>query len=112
MSDVMGTVRVDIEIEHPAGRGEHRAHESVLVDTSAELSWVPAELFESLGIAQYTIWRFRQTVGSISERPTGEPGDLILLGARSLEGLDLRLERVTIQPELPYTSVLTPGASS
>ena len=106
MSGVMGNVRVDIEIEHPAGRGEHRAPESVLVDTSAELSWVPAELFESLGIARYTAWRFRQTDGSISERPAGEPGDLILLGARSLEGLNLRLEPVTKLTGLPYTSVL------
>lgn len=107
----MGIVRVDIEIESPARRGEQGAHESVLVNTAAELSWVPAELFESLGIARYAVWRFRQTDGSVTEQPAGEPGDLILLGAGSLEGLNLRLEPVTMQPGLPYTSVLAANNS-
>ena len=113
MSDEMGTFRVDVEIENPARPGERRTLRSVLVDTGAELSWIPAELLESLGIERYTTWRFRQADGTILERRTGaafihvagkrtsddvvfgEPGDLVLLGSRTLEGLNFRIEPVT-----------------
>lgn len=109
----MGTFRVDVEIENPARPGEKRGLRSVLVDTGAELSWVPAELLESLGVARNNRWLFRQADGTILERWTGTvvlhfagkrvgdemvfgmPGDLILLGARSIEGLNLRVEPVT-----------------
>jgi len=113
MKDNMGTFRVDVEIENPARPGERRPLRSVLVDTGAELSWIPAELLESLGIERYTTWRFRQADGTILERRTGaafihvagkrtsddvvfgEPGDLVLLGSRTLEGLNFRIEPVT-----------------
>jgi len=113
MTDNMGTFRVDVEIENPARPGERRPLRSVLVDTGAELSWIPAELLESLGIERYTTWRFRQADGTILERRTGaafihvagkrtsddvvfgEPGDLVLLGSRTLEGLNFRIEPVT-----------------
>src|SRR5439155_6632606 len=86
---------------------------SVLVDTGAELSWVPAEVLESLGIERYNTWRFRQANGTILERRAGaafihvagkrtsddvvfgEPGDLVILGSRTLEGLNFRIEPVT-----------------
>ena len=111
----MGTFRVDVEIENPARPGERRTLRSVLVDTGAELSWVPAEVLESLGIERYKKWRFRQANGTILERWVGgafinvagnrttddvvfgEPGDLVLLGARTLEGLNFRVEPVTRQ---------------
>src|SRR5437870_5707761 len=110
MRDDMGTFRVDVELENPARPGQRRTLKAVLVDTGAELSWVPAEVLESLGIERYNRWRFRQADGTILERWTGaafvhvagkraaddvvfgEPGDLVLLGARSLEGLNLRVE--------------------
>ena len=110
MRDEMGSFRVDLEIENPARPGERRTVRSVLVDTGAELSWVPVGVLESLGIERYTQWRFRQADGTILERWTGpafvhvagkratddvvfgEPGDLVLLGARTLEGLNFRIE--------------------
>jgi predicted aspartyl protease len=113
MSDEMGTFRVDIELENPVRPGTRRLLRSVLVDTGAELSWIPAEVLESLGIERYRRWSFRQADGTIVERWTGaafvhvagkrtaddvvfgERGDLVLLGARSLEGLNLRVEPVT-----------------
>ena len=113
MTDNMGTFRVDVEIANPAGPGERRTLRSVMVNTGAELSWVPAEMLESLGIERYTTWRFRQADGTILERRTGaafihvagkrtsddvvfgEPGDLVLLGSRTLEGLNFRIEPVT-----------------
>lgn len=42
MDETMGTFRVDIEIENPARSGDRRRITSVLVDTGAELSWLPA----------------------------------------------------------------------
>jgi predicted aspartyl protease len=103
MPDDVGTFRVDVEIENPARPGERRKLSSVLVDTGAELSWVPAEVLESLGIERYNKAHFRQADGTILERWVGgafvhvagkrtsddvvfgETGDLVLLGARTLE---------------------------
>ena len=115
MPDDMGTFRVDIELENPARPGTRRTVRSVLVDTGAELSWVPGAVLESLGVERNHQWRFRQANGTVLERWTGivvikvagrrtgddvvfgEPGDLTLLGARSLEGLNFRVEPVTKQ---------------
>ena len=109
----MGTFRVDIELENPALPGERTRVEKVLVDTGAELSWVPAQILDELGIQRYNRWSFRQADGSVLERWTGaaliyvsgrraadevvfgEPGDLVLLGSRSLEGLNFRVEPVS-----------------
>lgn len=114
MSD-MGTFRTAAEIENPARRGERRALTNVLVDTGAELSWIPAHVLESLGIERVKHLRFRQASGQVLERWTGmaivhaagtltaddvvfgEPGDLLLLGARSLEGLNVRIDPVLKQ---------------
>lgn len=113
MRDEMGTFRVDVEIENPARPGERRTLREVLVDTGAELSWIPAQLLESLGVERNNLWRFRQADGTILERWTGivvlsvagkrtgddvvfgEARDLVLLGSRTLEGLNLRVEPVT-----------------
>jgi predicted aspartyl protease len=111
MSD-MGTFRIDVEIESPI-TGARRLVGSVLVDTGAELSWIPAAVLEELAIERRKIWHFRQADGSVLERWTGlvivhaagvetndevvfgQPGDLVLLGARSLEGLNLPVEPVS-----------------
>jgi predicted aspartyl protease len=110
MSDEMGTFRVDVEVENPIRPGQRQVLRSVLVDTGAELSWFPAELLESLGIERRKIWHFRQADGTVLARWTGwgslylagtttvdeivfgERGDLTLLGSRSLEGLNLRID--------------------
>jgi predicted aspartyl protease len=115
MPDDMGSFRVDVEIENPARSGERRTLRSVLVDTGAELSWVPAETLESLGVSHNNKWLFRQADGTVLERWTGSvlvyvagkraadevvfghPGDLVLLGSRTLEGLNFRVEPVTKQ---------------
>ena len=113
MSEEMGTFRIDVAIENPTRPGEKRALRSVRVDTGAELSWIPAEILESLGIERYTRVRFRQANGTVLERwigPAfvhaegkrttddvvfGEAGDLVLLGARSLEGLNFRIDPIS-----------------
>ncbi|HEV2670490.1 MAG TPA: hypothetical protein VGU74_05315 [Gemmatimonadales bacterium] len=115
MADDMGSFRVDMELENPARPGNRRTLPSVLVDTGAELSWVPAGVLESLGVERNNKWRFRQADGSLLERWTGsvfvyvagkraadevvfgQPNDLVLLGSRTLEGLNFRVEPVTKQ---------------
>ena len=113
MTDDMSSFRTDVEIENPAAPGARRLLRGVLVDTGAELSWFPAEVLESVGVKRHKVWHFRQVGGTVLERWTGgvwvytggtstldevvfgEPGDLALLGCRSLEGLNLRVEPTT-----------------
>lgn len=115
MTSEMGTFRVDVEIENPGRPGERREVRSVLVDTGAELSWFPAAVLESLGIARFKTARFRQATGSIVERwiggamlhvagqttlddvVFGEATDLVILGSRTLEGLNFRIDPVSRQ---------------
>ncbi len=112
MADDMGSFRVDIEIENPSRAGERREVRSVLVDTGAELSWIPAPVLESLGIPRYRTARFRQATGTIVERSVGgarvhvagnstmddivfgEPADTVILGSRTLEGLNFQIDPV------------------
>jgi len=112
MSDEMGILRVDVEIEHHSTPGVRRALRSVMVDTGAELSWAPASVLESLGITRVKTIRFQQASGTVlvrwvgyaivhaegtqttDEVVFGEPGDLVLLGARTLEGMNLVVDLV------------------
>src|SRR6266536_2978612 len=71
MSDEMGTFRVDVEIENLARPGDVRVLHNVLVDTGAELSWIPGDILESLGIIRKNVWRLRQADGTILERWSG-----------------------------------------
>jgi predicted aspartyl protease len=113
MTDEKGTFRVDVEVENPVRPGQRRLLRSVLVDTGAELSWFPADLLHSLGIERRKRSQFRQADGTVLSRWTGavsvylaatwtvdevvfgEPGDLVILGSRSLEGLNLRIDPVS-----------------
>jgi predicted aspartyl protease len=112
MSD-MGTFRMEVELENPEQRGVRRSVAGLLVDTGSELSWVPAEELEALGVRREWLMRFRQATGTIVERWTGiaivragnfatsdqvvfgEPNDLRLLGSRTLEGMNVTVDPVT-----------------
>lgn len=112
LSGDMGTFRVDGEVENPSRPGDRRVIGSALIDTGAELSWFPADVLESLGIARWKTWRFRQVDATVLTRWTGgavvkvggiatvdevvfaEPGGMVLLGSRCLEGLNLRIDPV------------------
>jgi predicted aspartyl protease len=110
MSDEMEILRVDVEIENQLRPGERRLLRGVIVDTGAELSWAPADVLESLGISRVKRITFQQANGTALERWVGfaivhaegkltideivfgEPDDLVLLGARSLEGMNLKVD--------------------
>jgi predicted aspartyl protease len=108
----MGTFRTDVELENPARPGARANLSDVLVDTGAELSWFPSAALEALGIERRKQWHFRQADGTALTRWTGaasvyvadrwtvdevvfgERGDLVLLGARSLEGLNVHVDPI------------------
>lgn len=112
MIDDMGSFRIDVEVGRAAHPGSRREIRNVLIDTGAELSCFPADVLDAVGIVRGKKLRFRQADGSILERWTGsgivyvahtyatddlifgEPSDLILLGSRSLEGLNLRVDPI------------------
>jgi predicted aspartyl protease len=97
-------------IENPLRRGEMRSLPDTLVDTGAELTWAPRAVLESLGITRQKRLGFRTADGRAVYRDIGyaivhaggtetndevvfaEEGDMILLGARSLEGVNLRVD--------------------
>jgi predicted aspartyl protease len=109
MSD-LGTFRTSIMIESVQRRGEMRTIENALVDTGSEYTWVPLDVLVDLGIQPEQTQRFVVADGRQLERPVGiaivhaagamapdfvvfaEPGDMIRLGARSLEGLNMRVD--------------------
>jgi len=112
MFDEMGSLRVEVEVENTLRPGAKHMLRSVLVDTGAELSWFPSDVLDSLGVERRKLSRFRQASGTVLERWTGvaslylagtwtvdevvfgEQGDLVLLGSRSLEGLNLTIDPV------------------
>ena len=115
MPEEMGIFRTDVEVANPAQPHKRELIRMVLVDTGAALSWFPATILQTLGITRLKEVKFRQADGSVLSRWTGgvfvyagsrmtidevvfgEPSDLVLLGARSLEGLNLRVDPVSMQ---------------
>ncbi|HSQ30756.1 MAG TPA: retroviral-like aspartic protease family protein [Gemmatimonadaceae bacterium] len=109
MSDT-GTFRTTIMIENVVRRGEIRVVGDALVDTGSEYTWIPADVLANLGIRPEHTQRFIVADGRQLDRPVGiaivhaagakapdfvvfaEPGDMVLLGARSLEGLNVRVD--------------------
>ena len=109
MSD-MGVFRVTIEIENPLRRGDRRSVPGALVDTGAVMTMVPRAILESLGIGIEKRLRLRTADGRVAQRDIGyalvraagvetfdevvfgEVGDMVLLGSRSLEGMNLRVD--------------------
>lgn len=112
MLDDMGIFRTTIAIEHAAARGTTHEIPDVVVDTGSELTWVPRAVLETLGVTREWTQGFRVADGRAIQRDVGfaivhcanhtapdivvfaEPGDMVLLGARSLEGLNLRIDVV------------------
>lgn len=109
----MGTFRIDFAVANQVQREVTAPVLGALVDTGSEASWIPSAILESLGVPRLKRSRYRQANGRILERWTGpvvifaagtfasddavfaEPGDLTLLGARTLEGLNVTVDPVT-----------------
>ena len=107
----MGTFTVGCRVENSVDRTRRVAIPRVLVDTGSEYTWVPATMLEKIGIARekkdiefvmangqrvtrsvgFAIIRVEKSF-TIDEVVFAEKGDLLLLGARSLEGLNLTVD--------------------
>ena len=110
--DDVGIFRTTIGIESPDERGRVTELTDTLVDTGSEFTWVPRALLRSLGIHPERRQAFVVADGRRIDRDIGfaivhaggisapdivvfaEPGDMTLLGVRSLEGLNLRVDVV------------------
>ncbi len=85
---------------------------SALVDTGSELTWLPAELLKSIGITPRRERLFEMANKQVLKRPVGygmvraegyetideivfaEPGDMTLLGVRTLEGFGVAVDNI------------------
>lgn len=110
--DDMGLFRTTIEIENWERRGLRRSVPDVLVDTGSEYSWIPRDVLQGLGVVVQRKQGFVVADGRRVDRDIGyvlvraggseapdlvvfaEPGDMNLLGAHTLEGLNLKIDPV------------------
>src|SRR3954471_14895094 len=126
----MGTFRTQLVIESAEHRGTMRTVDNALVDTGSEYTWVPAPVLDELRIPGEMMQRFIIADGRELDRPVGiaivhaagakapdyvvfaEPGDMTLLGARSLEGLNVRVDaqRKQLVPAGPILAGAGAGA--
>jgi predicted aspartyl protease len=107
----MGTFYARCKLENPSDRSRSVVIPKLLVDTGSELTWVSVRMLERIGIGrEKKDLRFvlangqevTRSVGfaiirldkyfTIDEVVFAEPGDLQLLGAHTLEGLNLIIE--------------------
>jgi predicted aspartyl protease len=108
---VMGTFHISCKVESHVDRSKSVSVPKLLVDTGSEYTWIPAEKLEKIGIArEKKDVQFVMANGAVITRSVGfailrvekclttdevvfaEPGDLALLGARTLEGLNLTVD--------------------
>jgi predicted aspartyl protease len=104
----MGTFRTDCRVENHVDRKRGSRVANALVDTGGEYTWIPTKVLEKLGVVrEKKDLQFVMANGKIVTRSVGfailrvdksftidevvfaEPGDQTLLGARTLEGLNL-----------------------
>ena len=125
--DDVGIFRTTIEVQNLDMRGSRRALPETLVDTGSEYTWVPRRVLEDLGIRAQRTQAFEVSDGRRIERDIGyalvraggmeapdlvvfaEPGDMTLLGAHSLEGLNLKIDPVR-KELVPAGPVITAAA--
>lgn len=131
----MGTFYTKCKVENPIDRNRSVVVPKLLVDTGSEYSWVSERTLERIGIQRekkdvaFVLANGQQVTRSvgfaiirldkfftIDEVVYAEPGDLMLLGARTLEGLNLTIEpgrkRLVAAGPLPAASPTSPRLAS
>ena len=104
----MGTFHIGCKLENHVDRNQAVTVPRALVDTGSEYTWIPSKTLEKIGVNRekkdlvftmangqtitrsvgFAILRVAQHF-TVDEVVFGEPGDLTILGARTLEGLAL-----------------------
>ena len=109
----MGAFHINCRVENHIDRSRSVRIPKLLVDTGSEYTWVPAAKLEKIGVSrEKKDLRFVMANGEVVTRSVGfaivrlgrnftidevvfaEPGDLNLLGARTLEGLNLTVDAI------------------
>jgi predicted aspartyl protease len=107
----MGTFHIGCTVENVVNRQKSAAIAKLLVDTGSDYTWLPTKVLEKIGVKRekkdvvmtmangQTITR---NVGfvivrageffTVDEVVFAEPDDLLLLGARTLEGFNARVD--------------------
>ena len=128
MIDDMGIFRTTIEIASLTNPGRRLTIPDVMVDTGSEYNWISDELLTELGVTPVRVDRFETADGRILERPVGfavlfaggrstatvvvfaGPGEMTLLGAIGLEGMNLRID-LARRELIPAGPVPVPAAA-
>ena len=110
MIDDMGIFRTTVSIAPLDAPGRQHTLVDVMVDTGSEYNWIPREVLDAIGVAPVRIDRFETADGRVHERDVGfalvyaagrsaptvvvfaDKGDMTLLGAHGIEGLNLRVD--------------------
>ncbi|HSK74781.1 MAG TPA: hypothetical protein VK892_23990 [Pyrinomonadaceae bacterium] len=107
----MGTFYIKCKVENIADRKKSAVIPKILVDTGSELTWIAANTLEKIDIERekkdvpfvmangqkitrsvgFAIIRYDKFF-TVDEVVFAEKGDLLLLGARTLEGLSLTVD--------------------
>jgi len=106
----MGIFRTTIQVAAGTDPANRRQLADVLVDTGSEYNWIPEHVLAELGVVPVRVDRFETADGRIVDRRVGlavifagdrsaatmvvfaSPGEMTLLGAHGLEGLNLRVD--------------------
>lgn len=107
----MVAFRVGCKIQHIADSAKTARVEKLLVDTGSDYTWLPGKVLEKLGVERvkkdivFTMANghsITRTVGyviihcdqfqTVDEVVFAEPGDMSLLGARTLEGFNAAVD--------------------
>ena len=107
----MGTFTTSCRVENHQNRERHFRLSKLRVDTGSEYTWVPSSRLEAIGVRrEKKDVHFMMANGEVVTRNVGfailrvageftidevvfaEPGALLLLGARTLEGLNLTVD--------------------
>jgi predicted aspartyl protease len=120
----VGTFSIPCRVSNIVDRSNSQELPQLLVDTGSEYTWISGKVLEDIGVVrEKKDLRFVMANGDIITRSVGfailhvensftidevvfaEPGDLLLLGARTLEGLNLtvdsRLKKLVAAGPLP-----------
>jgi len=108
----MSLFRVNVVAVNPADETRRTAPVEALVDTGSELTWLPADLLDAIGVQRRRQRSFSTATRQAVTRDVGyailgaagyetadevvfaESGDMILLGVRTLEGFGVAVDNV------------------
>jgi predicted aspartyl protease len=111
-SDPMSLFKVNVVACNPKREDQVTPPIEVLVDTGAELTWLPGELLSKIGIQPRRKRTFQTATKQLIERDVGyailraegfetndevvfaQPTDLNLLGVRTLEGFGVMVDNI------------------